>query len=116
MQSGFRVNHKKHQVGLVDRLENLPANLEIHRDVRIIGKAAGVDEPELSAAPFRATEMSVASGASFIADDCRLVSHYPIEQRRLSYIRPTDESDYGNVHAATASSSLVRTSMKSYDG
>src|SRR6476620_11811177 len=116
MQSCLRVDDKHQEIGLADCLDDLTPNLEVHREMWIVEKPACIDEPELTAVPFRASEVTVTCGAGLSAHNCTAVSDYAIDECRLAYIGAPDEGDYWNIHAATASSSLPRMSMKSYDG
>ena len=116
MQPGLRVDHQHQKIGFLDRLQHLTLDLEVHRNVRIVGQPAGVDQPELTAVPFGAREMAVARGARLVADDGAVLTDDAVEQRGLADVRTPDERDYGNAHAATAVGSFSRTSMKSYDG
>src|SRR5512141_554282 len=116
MQASNCVDDEEQEVSFADCLEHLSLDLYIHRDMRIIRKTAGVDEPELTGVPLRAGEMPVARSASFVADDGCVFTDDAVEECRLAHVGPADQGDYRNIHAAIASSSLARTSMKSYDG
>ena len=69
MHARLRVDDEQQQVGFVDRLVDLAADLDVHRHVRIVGQAAGVDEPERAAVPLGSREVAVARGARLLADD-----------------------------------------------
>src|SRR5688500_16101315 len=60
--------------------------------------------------------MPVARGPRFVADDCAVVRDDAVEQGGFADVRPADQRDYGQVHAATPLGSCSRTSMKSYEG
>ena len=104
MHADLRIDDEQQQVGLVDRLVHLPPDLDVHRHARIVGDAAGVDEPELRGRPFGSREMAVARRARLLADDRAVVADDAVEERRLPDVRPADERDDRNVHAATAAS------------
>ena len=113
MQSGLRVDHQHQEIGFLDRLQHLPLDLEVHRHARIVGQPAGIDQPELTAVPFRAREMAVAGGARLVAHDGAVLTDDPVEERRLADVRAADECDDGKVHASTPLASDSSTSMKS---
>ena len=113
MQPGLRVDDKHEQVSLVDCLDHLALYFHIHWQMRIVGQTTGIDEPELTVVPVSARKMPVSRRTRFIAYDCGLVTDNAIEERGLADVGPANKSDYGNVHAATASSSPASMSMKS---
>jgi hypothetical protein len=91
----------------------LSLDFDVHRDAWIVGKSAGIDEPELPAVPVRASKMPVASGARFVADNRAILTDYAVEQRRLPDVWPADKSDDWKIQTATAVGSDFSTSMKS---
>ena len=119
MHADLRIDDEQHQVGFLDGLLDLLANLEVHRERRIFAEAAGVDEPEGAAVPFGAREMAVARRARLVAHDGRVAADDAIEQRRLADVGPADDGDDGEAHAAPAVAvssgdpSSSSTSMKS---
>ena len=113
MQPRLGIDDQHQQIGFVNGLKNLTLDFEVHRYTRIIGQAAGVNQPELSAVPFRSGKVSVAGRAGFFADDGVVLAYNAVEQRRLANVGATDERDDREVHAATPTSSDARTSMKS---
>jgi hypothetical protein len=120
MQASLGVDHEQEEIGFGDRLVNLAPDFELHRRARIVGHAAGVDEPVGVPRPLGAREMPVACGPGLVGHDGRVVTHQSIEQRRLTDVRPSDQRNDRNVHAAIprsdSTSSDVNTSMKSYEG
>src|SRR5262249_42570461 len=117
MQAYSRVDDEQQQIRFADRFIDLATNLDVHRHARIIGNAAGIDEPERTPGPVGLGKMAVARGARFFGDDRAVVADDPVEQRRLADVGPADERDDGNrAHAATGSPSCTSTSTKSYEG
>src|SRR5215208_2489658 len=123
MGTDFRVDDEKQQICLVDRLQHLLANLEIHRQAGVFRQPTRVDEPKGAPCPLGAPKMAVSRGSSLIAHDRRVAPDQAIEQRRLADVGPADHGNDGDAHAAprcggaaAASPSSSSTSMKSYDG
>ena len=116
MQSDFGVDDHQQQIGLANRLDDLAPDLEVHRNVRIVGQPAGIHQPELPAVPVRAREMAIARGARLVADDRAVIADDAVEKGRLADVRPADDCNYRDIHAATASASAARKSTKSYEG
>ena len=122
MHAGLGVHHREEQVGLVDRLEDLLADLRVHGAPRVLGQSAGVDEPERPAGPVGAREVAVPRRPRLVGDDRRVVSDNAVEERRLADVRTADDGDHRQSHAAAAPDATLpapsgaSASMKSYDG
>src|SRR3954464_15505447 len=116
MKAGFGVYDEHQEIGLLDRLQHLALDLHVHWDARIVGEAAGVDQPELASVPLRPREMPVSSRTCFLADDGAVLADDAVEKRGLADIGTPDQGDDRQIHAATPIASDARTSMKSYDG
>src|SRR5689334_15345263 len=97
----------------MNRFDHLTLDLDVHRNVRVVSQPTGVDEPELSPVPVRAGEMTISGRAGLVADDCAVLADNTIEESGFADVRATNDCYYRNIHAATASSSVVRTSTKS---
>src|SRR6185295_16759316 len=121
-----RVDDEENQIRFADRLTDLTADLDVHWRARIVGDAAGVDEPEMTPGPIGLREVAIARRAGFLGDDGAVVADDAIEERRLADVRPSDECDDGDCHvwatrrlgdsATRLPSSCASTSMKLYDG
>ncbi len=98
MQSGDRVHDEQQHVRFLHRLQHLAANLDVHRNVRIVGETAGVHEPEGAAIPHGTAEVTVARGAGLVAHDRRVVADDAIEELRLTDVRAADDGDDGDGH------------------
>src|SRR4051812_47878003 len=116
MQSVLRIDDEHQQVRLFNCLEDLSLDLDIHRHPRIVSQSAGINQPELTPVPIRASEVTITRGASFVAHDCAVLTNNAVEERGLADVGSTDERYHGEVHASTPLSSDESTSMKSYDG
>ena len=113
MQPVLGVHDEQEQIGLADRLHDLPADLRIHRIVRIVRQPAGVDQPKGAAVPVGEAEVTVARGAGLVTDDGRLPADDAIEERGFADVGAANDGDDRCTHAATAWSSCSSTSMKS---
>src|SRR6266542_6826234 len=82
----------------------------------IVGKSACIHEPEIASAPVSFRKVTIASSSCFLADDRVVLPDDAVEQRRLSNIRPANDCNDRNVHAATRPGSPASASAKSYDG
>ena len=69
MHADLRVDDEQHHVGLFDGLRNLFADLDVHRNGRVLAEAAGVHEPERAAVPLGACIVTVARRAGLVAHD-----------------------------------------------
>ena len=116
MQSCLRVDNEHQEIRFLDRLQNLALDLDIHWDARVVGKSAGIDQPELAAIPIGAREMAITSRASLVADNRAVIAHDAVEKRRFPDVGTPDECNDREIHAGTPLSSDSRISMKSYDG
>src|SRR5207244_2148931 len=113
--------------GFVATLVALAADLECHGEMRIVDNAAGVAEPEVVPGPVGAREVPIARRTRLVGHDRGVAADDPVEQRRLTHVRSSDQGDDRSIHAAhraaTIAASRLRncsgspsTSMKSYDG
>ena len=75
-------------------------NLEddVHRKLRVLRQAAGIDEPELAALPLGHREMAIARGAGLIADDGLVLADHAVEERRLPHVGTADDGYDWDVH------------------
>ena len=80
MDADLCIHDQQHEIGFLDRLLDLLANLEVHRKRRIFAKAAGVDEPERACVPFGPRVVTVARRARLVTHDGRVAADDAIEQ------------------------------------
>ncbi len=112
----------KQKIRFPDRFVDLAADLPVHWRARIVGDAAGVDEPEWTPCPLRLSEVPIARRAGLLRHDRGVVLDDAVEERGFADVRSADQCHDWNAHAAAPSRraapvpSCVRTSTKSYDG
>src|SRR5947209_17234684 len=95
VNAGNGVDDEEEQVRLLDRLPHLTPDLDVHRMLRIVRHAPGVDEPKLSPAPIGPGEMAVARRARLLGNDCRLAADDPVEESRFPDVRPSEQRNDG---------------------
>jgi hypothetical protein len=103
VRADLGVDDEQHQVRLGDRLPHLLADLDVHRDVLVVGEAARVDQPERAAVPLDAPEVAVARGAGLLAHDGRVLADQPVEEGGLAHVGAAHDGDDGETHAAIRS-------------
>src|SRR3954471_11241495 len=101
MQSVLRIDDEHQQVRLFDCLEDLSLDLHIHRHPRIVSKSAGINQPELTPVPIRASEVTITRGASFVTHDCAVLTNDAVEERGLADVWTSNERYHRQVHAST---------------
>src|SRR5437764_15039301 len=124
VNTGNCVDDEQEQIRLLYRLPHLAPDLDVHRMLWIVRYTAGVDEPELPAAPIGAREMTIARRARLLGDDRCLSTDDAVEESRFPDVRPSEQRNDGNAgvlhavaspsraRAACVSLSLASTSMK----
>ena len=80
MDADLGIGDHQQQVGFLDGLLHLSADLEIHREARILPQPARVHQPELAAVPLGQRKMAVARGPRLFADNGLLEADDAIEQ------------------------------------
>src|SRR5256886_5511685 len=107
----LRVDDEHDDVGLVDRRLGLPADAGLDL-ARAVVEAAGVDEGELTSAPFDRRIDAVLGGAGLVLDDGDTVTDQAIEQGGLADVGPSDDGDETTAHTHTLRRRVAATPRK----
>src|SRR2546430_628558 len=107
----LRVDDEHDDVGLVDRRLGLPADAGLDL-ARAVVEAAGVDEGELTSAPFDRRIEAVLGGAGLVLDDGDTVTDQAIEQGGLADVGPSDDGHETTAHTHTLRRRVAATPRK----
>jgi hypothetical protein len=107
VQPGARVDHEQQEIRLGDGLLHLPPDLDVHRVLRVLHDAAGIDEPEVAPRPVGSREVPVARGARFVGDDRGVATDDAVEQRRLADVGPPDQGDDRDIESAHRAATMA---------